>query len=162
MEYRMRGWMRRQFLRWGLRRHRLCGSAWRDACDQHRRGAVSDRPTCRRTVLRRGKGQEEETTCCQSRRWISCKSLSEARKLIGDREDGGPLADEGGDVRVGWIHDGGRGRGRGIWTGRSRRRRRGRVALGPHDHLRFRRFQAPHRIGHTWFVSGRCRIAQTA
>ena len=42
---------------------------------------------------------------------------------------------DGGDVRGSWIHDGGRGRARDLG-----RRRRGRVALGPHDHSRFRRY----------------------
>ena len=68
---------------------------------------ASDRLTCRRVVPRRGKSKEERTTCCQSRKRINRASLSEVRMPIDDRQDDEPLVDEGGNVRVGWMHDGG-------------------------------------------------------
>lgn len=76
-------------------------------------------------------------------------SLSEARELIDDREDDEPLVDEGGNVRGAGCTTAVVGGGR-IWTDRCRRR--GRVALGPHDHSRFRRYPGtrpylPHVVG---------------
>jgi hypothetical protein len=50
----------------------------------------------------------------------SATSLSEARELIDGRQDVEPLVDEGGNVRGGWVHDGGRGRVRDL-DGQGRR-----------------------------------------
>ena len=90
-------------------------------------------------------------------RWVNRASLSEARKLIDDRQDDVPLANKSGSVRVGWMHDGGRGRAKDV---------EGQVSPSSREELdssdrattwNLDATQAPHRTDHTWLASGRCR-----